>query len=253
MKILIGLPTPDTVPVEFALGSLPDIIAYTGKNLKNLDNLAISYVKGVRTDRNRNVILKRAIEDGGFSHILWLDVDMVYPRDIICQYFNVEKGFDIIGCLYFRKHPPYPPVGYIKNNKNPELPFSVLDPKLLESDKAYEVDGLGFGGMMVSMKVYEKMGRKKWMHYGDNYHLPYKTKGRLTHDLQFCQEAQEAGFKIGLHGGVRPAHIATTFITEDVHNSHREARMKEIAKQVKEQKKIEEMANDVEVTIKKKK
>jgi len=216
VNILIGIPTPERVHVVFALDNLPLIIAYTKKNLKNLGNLFITHQTGIRTDRNRNIILRRVIEQKKVDYILWLDSDMLYPIDIICKYMQVK--FDVMGCLYFKKPPPHDPVVYIRNKTSATKPFAALHPSGIKENTIYTVDGIGFGGMMVNMKVYEALGRKKWMHYGKNFHLPYDAKDRLTHDLQFCEDVQKAGFKIALHGSVRAGHITDTAIDEEMFN-----------------------------------
>lgn len=210
MNIGIGIPSPECVPAEFALDNLPSIIAHTKNHLNTGDNIYLSYQMGVRTDRNRNMILQRFL--GKVDYVLWLDVDMLYPHDIITKY--LEHDFDVIGCLYFKRSSPYDPVAYLEN-KNSEKPFLAMEPRRIEKDKVYEVGGLGYGGMMVNMKVYEKMGEDRWCKYGDNYHLPYPNTGKLTHDLQFCQKAKEYGFQLFLHGGVRPSHLAVYPVTEN--------------------------------------
>ena len=66
------------------------------------------------------------------------------------------------------------------------------------------------------MKVYYKLGQKKWTRYGKNYHLPYPAVDNLTHDFIFCRDVQKAGFKIELHGSIRPAHLGVKAVTEDM-------------------------------------
>ncbi len=211
MNILIGIPSPSWIAPAFALDNLPAIIAFTKSNLKGLDNLFIRLQEGVRTDRNRNIILNDAIKLGGVDYVLWLDTDMLFQPDIICRY--LEQDFDIIGCIYFKRSAPFSPVAYLKGD-NPLKPYKAIDPRTLPSDTVVEVDGLGYGGMMVKMSVYEAMGEDKWTVYGRNFHLPFEAEDALTHDLEFCKRAQGRGFKISLHTGVRPGHIAERVITE---------------------------------------
>lgn len=210
MKVLIGIPSSGLVNSSFALDNLPAIIAYTKKHRPDID-LAISYQCGVRTDRNRNIILERAYTSGDIDYILWLDEDMLYPHDIITTYLSAD--FEIIGCLYFKRAEPHEPIGYVKSD-NPLKPYKVLDPRKLPENQMIEVDGLGYGGMMVKMSAYDKMGDNKWTHYGLNYHLPYPCENKLTHDLQFCHDAQEVGIKINLHTKIRPGHIGEKVVVE---------------------------------------
>ena len=214
---MIGLPTPENVNCEFAFGNLPDIVSHTRKAFPDI-KISFAHKDGVRTDSNRNAILKQAIEDGTVDYILWLDVDELYPPEIIERYLKdtEELGLtvDVIGCLYFKRSYPYQPVAYTYSGEWLK-PFRSLLASAVDKDKVYEVDGLGYGGMMVSMRVYEKLGKKRWTVYGDNFHLPYDCPDHLTHDLKFCDDVRKAGMSVKLHGSVLPGHLATIPITID--------------------------------------
>jgi glycosyltransferase involved in cell wall biosynthesis len=209
MKILIGIPTPEYIYHDFALENLPDIVSHTRKTHPDWE-IVITHQTGVRTDSNRNAILKEALE-GNFDYILWLDADMLYPPEILTAYFDASKeldqAIDVIGCLYFKRNHPYNPIAYVKSGEVVK-PFKTLLPSAISPDTLYEVDGVGYGGMMVNMKVYEKLGDKKWTRYGPNFHIPEEVEGKLTHDLQFCTDVKKAGMSVKLHGGVRPGHLA---------------------------------------------
>ncbi len=217
MNILIAIPSPDWINPTFAFDILPSIITYTKNNLKGLNDLHLVYQQGVRTDRNRNIILSQAIKKGDIDYILWLDADMLFPHNIITEY--LKHKFDIMGCLYFKKSPPYEPVGYVKGEQKGK--YKPLDPRKIKKDTIYKVAGLGFGGMMVKMSVYDKLGDDKWVKYSDDFHMPGDI-GQKTHDLVFCEKAKKHGFSLLLHGGVRPAHIGEHPATEKdflrVHN-----------------------------------
>lgn len=209
MKLAIGVPLPQTVSGSF-LQNIISLITYTSK-LDFIEELHYIDKGGVRTDKNRNVILQNALERG-CTHIFWIDADMLFPHDAVEKLYKAEK--DIIGCLYYKRTEPYDPVGYVAGT-NPIKPFRSLRADRLPQDEVVEVDGLGFGGMLVSMDVYKNMGDDKWMVYDKNFHLPFEIEGQLTHDLVFCRKAQEYGYKIHLHTGVKPGHIAEKVVTED--------------------------------------
>lgn len=229
VNIVIGIPSQDTVPVKFML-NLIALISYTKANLDKVDDITLALKTGIRTDRNRNVILKETLEKGDVDYILWLDTDMIYPVDIIVRYLMIKGGFDVIGCMYFKRVAPHDPVVYVRSKK--EIPgrdklYNAVDPASFKFNNVYPVDGVGYGGMMVNMKVYDKLGDKKWTHYGKNHHLPFDAPDRLTHDLVFCQAVQKAGFKILVHGSIRAGHLALKTITEDDYRYHRGIKPKE--------------------------
>lgn len=208
MRILIGIPSSGLVKSEFAFNNLPQIVSHA-KKLPNV-YIAIMSQRGVRTDRNRNEIIQSALQNE-FDAILWLDEDMLYPENIVEKY--VESNKDIIGCLYFRRSEPHPPVAYVLGD-NPKKPYLAIDLENLPIDNLVEVDAIGYGGLFVKTTVYDFMRDKKWTHYGENYHLPFECEGRLTHDLQFCKEAKEHGFKVYMHTGVKATHLGDKYITE---------------------------------------
>lgn len=210
MKILIAVPLPESVSNSF-YSNLIELISYTKKHLKGLEELSYSTKSGVRTDKNRNVLIDEALQYD-YDYVLWLDADMVYPVDMIVKYF--DHKFKIIGCVYFKRKYPYHPVLYV-NGTNPIKPYKMVDPTKLEPNTIYEVDGLGFGGVMVDTEVYRTMQGDKYMNYGVNYHLPYETEGQLTHDLEWCRKAKEYGYKIYVHTGVFAGHITEKIVTVD--------------------------------------
>lgn len=213
---MLGIPTPEYIHNEFALGNIPDIVSYTRSKFPDW-KITIAHRDGVRTDANRNHILQKAIEDGTVDYILWLDADMLYPANILERYFeslNFDESLDVIGCLYFKRSFPHHPVAYMFSGLETK-PYKTILPSVIRDDIVYEIDGIGYGGMMVGMHVYEKLGKKKWTVYGENFHLPYESPNHMTHDLVFCWDVKKAGMSVKLHGGVRPGHISAIPITID--------------------------------------
>lgn len=210
MKIGIGIPCPDRVHPDFMMNLL-EIVRGTKHQV------IVRKESGVRTDRNRNMLLQQFLKDK-VDYILWLDADMIFPSNIIDTYLVVKA--DVIGCLYFRREKPHTPIGYTDSG-NKEKPYRPILPQLVHFGKVYDVTGLGFGGMMVKLSVYHKLGKKKWMSYGKFFHIPedernakQKDEG-LTHDLNFCKNAVSHGFKLKLHGSIRPSHIGDKFVTAE--------------------------------------
>jgi len=207
-KVLIACPTPELVKIS-VVSNLISIILHA-RRLPDVE-VGFSYKTGVRTDRNRNEILKIGLEQG-YSHILWLDTDMLFPVNIVEKYLEADK--DIVGCLYFKRGYPYTPIGSYKSKKK-EFSYNPLEPQSLPKNQVIEVDGLGFGGMMVKSSVYQTMGEDKWCKYGEEYHIPLEGGNHLTHDFYFCRKAQEHGVHIYLHTGIKPGHITEIVVDEE--------------------------------------
>jgi hypothetical protein len=211
MKIAIGVPMPQVISNLFNR-SLIELITYSASHLKEHE---IYYMDrtGVRTDKNRNVIIKEALE-AEMDYILWLDADMIYPADMLVKYME-QAPFDVIGCVYYKRKYPYEPCVYMEKGTKPTHPYKMVNPLTVKKDAIIEVDGLGFGGVMVSCNVYKAMGDDKWMVYAENFHLPYETIDQETHDLTWCRKAKQYGFKILCHTGVKAGHIMEKVILEE--------------------------------------
>lgn len=199
---------------DFAIHTLQNLVTYTRSTNPNID-IVVRYEIGTRTDRNRNIILKDFIKEK-VDYVLWLDADMTFPPQMIERYLEIPEIKDkkaIAGCLYFKRSDDHKPIAYTDSN-DPQRPFRPIMPQLIKPGMIYKVSGLGYGGMMVPMKVYDKLGDRKWTRYGENFHDPEATTGNLTHDLVFCQDVKKAGFDVCLHGSIRPGHLGTKLITE---------------------------------------
>ncbi|MEA2037299.1 MAG: hypothetical protein U9O94_07335 [Nanoarchaeota archaeon] len=206
MKVGIAIPSPQFISPQFAFGNLPKIISHAKKQGHKI---SLVYKSGVRTDSNRNHMLEEYLETD-VEAILWLDADQIYPVDIVDKL--VSADVDIIGSVYYKRNEPYHPVVYLKNKKK-NKPYTSVG--LQDHPKVHlEVDGIGFGGMLVKMGVYRKLGDDKWMRYGKNFANPSKPEHSETHDLVFCQIAQKYGYKIYVHNGVRCLHLSEVAIGE---------------------------------------
>jgi len=202
----IGIPSPDTLSPEFALGNLPQIMSNAKKKGYKVSLL---YKRGVRTDSNRNYILNEFLKTD-VTHILWLDADMIYPVDIIDKLVSVDV--DVIGSFYYKRQPPYHPVVYVLNGQK-ENPYRPVDLQGYSANH-FEVDGVGYGGMLVKMDVYKSLGDDKWTTYGKNFHIPTATTDKQSHDLLMCETFKKHGYKIYVHNGVKCLHITDKAVGE---------------------------------------
>lgn len=212
-RIAIGIPVPQMIDPDFAIGNLQEIVQYTALNVTK--HISIKYQVGIRTDANRNIMLRDFLEEG-FDYLLWLDADMLYPQNIIEQYLMAPaitgKPIDVIGCLYFKRDYPYSPIAYKFTKEDRIRPFTEIPHLAVQKNSLYDVDGLGFGGLMVAKHVYDKLKNQKWHVYGRNFHLPFDAEDKLTHDLVFCKRVRDRGMNILLHGSVRPFHIGKLLV-----------------------------------------
>lgn len=214
MVIFIGVPTPEYQHYFFT-SSLLALITHSMNTLKNA-NIIYQPQTGVRTDRNRNMLLEQAYKTN-FDYILWLDADMTYPKDIIIKYLEAKEivNWQIIGSLYFKRKPPFDPVAYFEKGSK-EGKYHALHPESIKNTDIMKVLALGYGGMMVSRQAYDAMDEDKWTRYGHNFYHPQPHDNEYqTHDILFCEKAREHGIDVYLHGGVRPKHLHVVEIGYD--------------------------------------
>lgn len=164
--------------------------------------------RGKNYDANRNTCLK-AMMDGGFGWIMWVDADVYLPPDAIMRLLSA--GRDFIGGLYFRKEPPYLPVSSIaKFDDRGQFIPGVLPPH--QPGDIVPVNFLGCGCTLISRRCVEDM----LSHYPRPYQWGMDIAPVMDHngkpipgwseDFLFCARAEQIGYTPYLHTGVVCQH-----------------------------------------------
>lgn len=149
-------------------------------------------------------VLKRN-ESQPIDFLLWIDSDSVFSSDDIVKLFMTLKqnNADLASGFYVTKREPIHPVCY----KETESGF--VSPKDVPENFVFEVDGVGFGFLLMKMsalkKVIEKHGVEKSFHLID----PFKGDD-LGEDLVFCKLAKKEGLKIVVNSGIKIGHAGST-------------------------------------------
>lgn len=145
----------------------------------------------------------------GFSHLLFLDADMVWPTDVLSRMLaHHDQG--IVGGLYVMRHPPFAPVA-LKDGVAPDgsdvLRYQHAGEALTETT-LIDVDVLGMGCTLIPMDVFDKIGPRPWFEYA-NDESGWPT---VTEDVPFCQKAQRAGVSIKLDPTISCGHITSQVV-----------------------------------------
>lgn len=118
------------------------------------------------------------------THMLFLDCDMVFPRDIIQKFLN--RHVPVVGANYVRRSLPTIPTAF-KGGKAPEG-MLYTEPG---DNSLVEVMHVGTGCMFIDTRVF------------DHLELPFfkfetaeNKIGTIGEDVYFCKKIREAGFKI---------------------------------------------------------
>jgi GT2 family glycosyltransferase len=166
-----------------------------------------------RVDALRDSAAAYALQEG-FTHILFLDADMVWPTDVL-QRMLVHHDQGIVGGLYVLKHPPHAPVAMGERFR----------PEGSQVDQFYHVNPmgtelipcevLGMGCTLIPVEVFRNIGPRPWFVYKDDDHgWPV-----ITEDVPFCLKAIEAGYPVSLDPTIKCGHVGATVY--DVRHHHR--------------------------------
>lgn len=196
MRLLIGIPSTDFLHVEF-VKSLTNLIL----RLKEDEiDFTVHFESGTLVYVARDNIASKAI-NGGFTHVLWLDSDMVFTDDFLDSLMFCGKPF-VAGIFQSRRK------GYHS------ALFKNLDIDNLERFEEYphgtfEIAGCGFAGVLIETEIL----RQVMVNHGTCF-LPMKMYGE---DLAFCKRAVDMGYKIYAEPTAVMGHVGHITIYPEDH------------------------------------
>lgn len=161
-----------------------------------------------RVDALRDSVAELARVEG-FTHILFLDADMVWPTDTLTRMLaHHDKG--IVGGLYVMRHPPFAPVA-LRDGTVPEGSTVVQYQHAGEALTATDLipcDVLGMGCTLVPVSVFDQIGPRPWFSYAND------AEGWpvVTEDVPFCQKAAAAGVPILLDPTISCGHLTVQVV-----------------------------------------
>lgn len=199
MKLMIAVPARDYMHVDF-VRSLTDLLLRLKSGKVDFE---LRLCPGTLVHVARDNLAGQAI-NGNFTHVLWLDDDMVFGPELLDDLQFSGKPF-VTGICHARRKP-----------YNSCL-FSDLDLNHLTRIEEYpintfEVAGCGFACVLISTDILKEV----MLHYKTCF-LPMKGYGE---DLAFCLRARELGHHIYAEPGVRLGHIGHVVIYQEDHEKY---------------------------------
>lgn len=171
-----------------------------------------------RVDALRDSAATLAIAEG-FSHLLFLDADMVWPTDLLSKLLaHHDKG--IVSGLYVMRHPPFAPVALTNGVKmSPDGPviYTHTD-TVLDTKELVECQVVGMGCTLVPVDVFAKIGPRPWFEYA-NDETGWPT---VTEDVPFCQKAAAAGVSIYLDPTIKCGHVSASIVDDRTARRYRD-------------------------------
>lgn len=202
------VPTLGMVPIEFHIAS---------SRLQSPVNAisAMLAVKGMEVGVARNYAINEILKaDPCPEYIFFLGDDMLPPWDgLVKLYSAISTGeWDCLTGLYYWKGEPPTPLTWRKGKVGPLLPD--IDFILGE---IVQVDVTGMDFTLIRTEALRKMDpNEAYFKSGPGTALELEEYGEYvpkdkviqwTEDVYFCGKAIRAGLRIGVHTGVRVAHL----------------------------------------------
>ena len=197
MKLLIAIPTMDTVPVPF-MQSLVGLV-------QRLDRDGVAYEVanecGTLIYMARDRLASKAVNNG-FTHVLWLDSDMVFTDAIVDDLQFCGQPF-VSGIAHGRRSP-------FMSCLFKSLDLSKLERWELKDypTDTFEVAGCGMACVLMEAKILNEVFLKF-----NTCFMPLLSYGE---DLSFCKRAVSLGYHIYAEPTVRLGHVGhLTIYPED--------------------------------------
>ena len=186
MKLLIAIPSLDMMHTEF----VKSLLALQ----RRLDEDGIEYHIEIKSGTlvyvARDLLATKARQED-FTHVLWIDSDMVFTEDLVDDLLFSGKPF--VSAICHARRPPH--VSCL---------FKSLDPidRYVYGEygaEPFEVEACGMGCVLMETEVIKAI----WEKYTFCF-LPHEKYGE---DLAFCMRARECGFSIWADPSVQLGHV----------------------------------------------
>lgn len=185
MKLLIAVPCTDYMHADF----VKSLIGLT----QHLSREGICYEVDIRAGTlvylARNSLACKAINDG-FTHMLFLDSDMVFEKEIVETLRFCGKK--IVCGVFHSRRPPYGSCIFKSLKPAERVTAKGMEP--------FRVEGCGMACVLISAEALRNVQN----HYGNCFN----PTNEFGEDLAFCWRARSMGEEIWCEPAARVGHIA---------------------------------------------
>ena len=188
MRLMVAVPTTDYVNAAF----MKCLVGLTKKLAEDGTGFDVQIVGGTLVYIARNRLAQHAVSEG-FTHVLWLDSDMTFEKDIVDDLLFC--GGDMVCGAFVMRRPQFGPCVYSSIRRTGTLK------KVREFGKEpFRVAGSGFAAVLTKTELLKKVY--------DRFGTYFRPMPHLAEDLAFCWRANQVGAEIWCEPTVRPGHIA---------------------------------------------
>jgi len=186
-KLLVAVPTLDFVHSAF----MECLIKLTKRLSLECVDFDVCIISGTLVYVARDRLANKAINED-FTHVLWLDSDMVFQPDIFRDL--LDTGKDFVTGIYHARRPGHASCIFKRCDELDHIERFDKYP----SD-TFEIGGCGFGCVLIKTDILKAVKL--------NYKTCFLPKPQLGEDIAFCQRARAMGFKIWCEPSVQCGHI----------------------------------------------
>lgn len=181
-SVAVCLPCRDQVCTGFMNDAFRLAGYYSAREVPKGAKLWLFTSQGTLIANQRQELVLEALS-AGCSHILFLDTDMRFPKELIERLIAHDKP--IVACNYATRRMPIKTVAF-KTSSDWDCVYTTPDSTGLEP-----VVAVGMGAMLIKREVFEKL-EMPWFIIG--YHP--QTHEFSGEDIFFCRQARKAGYDI---------------------------------------------------------
>ncbi|MCC2627573.1 MAG: hypothetical protein K0S14_1223 [Thermomicrobiales bacterium] len=211
-KVAVLVPAGDQVAAPFA-NALANLLAFStaaavmmkedGRELE----IALFMLPGTYIDQAREQLARQAL-DWGATHMLWLDSDMIFPKDALLRLMRHNQY--VVGANYSTRRTPPRPVATLELGDSKESDRRLYTTE--EDTGLQEVEHIGFGCVLTHANVFHAQADRQQPFFLCS-HGTIPGRGFVGEDVYFCHRAREKGFhvmvdhdlsKLVAHVGVLP-------------------------------------------------
>jgi hypothetical protein len=146
-------------------------------------------------------MVKMALNDyDDWDRFVIFEQDMIPPVGGLARIADYDDDYDIVGSIYFKHEWPYHVNVCVQADYPNFSPLTAEAVKIMKENPAlYEVHGVSTGFTSISRRVFEEWDPtvEMWMPQA-----PF-----IAHDMHFCHQARQQGFKVYVDSGIGCGHL----------------------------------------------
>lgn len=207
MRLLIAIPCMDTVPVQF----MQSLTALERKLMRDGVWFEECIISGTLVYMARDKLAGKAVNED-FTHVLWLDSDMVFNDKLLEDLQMCKKPF--VSCCYNGRRPGFH-----------SCIFKSIDLNHVERFEEYprepfEIEGCGFGAVLMETDILRAVF--------NNFKTCFTPLSNLGEDIAFCFRARDLGYKLYAEPNCQLGHVGHIVIYPEDHNKWKDSFLLEV-------------------------